>query len=251
MKNQSTLAYINLNAVLRNIQDLCRLDTEAKAMIQGVREAITFNIRGGGRATLVIRDGQCKMTTKKVKDTIHLYFTSCEHFNKMVDGEANPIPLKGLTKLKFLTGTFMELTKRLEYYLRPEPELLEDPAFKLIHTELTLYTAAYAIGAIGNQDPVGHKVAGAIPDGIIAMEIGGGPAVSIQVKQGHLNVVQKKADNPRSIMAFSDMDAAYGLLSGEVDSYTSIASEKLMLSGFIPMLDNLNKLLFKVSEYLK
>ncbi len=250
MKNAETMAYINLHSVLRNIEDLCRLDHESTKLIEGQNLAIRFIVKGGPSATLVFKDNKCKMVRNKVRSTITLYFTSINHFNKMVDGEAMPIPLKGVHKIGFLTGAFMKLTERLEFFLRPDPIQLEDENFKRIHTELLFYTAAFALTAIGNVDPIGKQVAKSIPDGIISMEIGNGPCVAIKASAGSLETRKGLAKSPRAKMAFGDMEAAFALLSGQVDSYTMIAQEKLSLSGFIPMLDNLDKLLFSVSAYL-
>jgi hypothetical protein len=169
----------------------------------------------------------------------------------MIDGKANPIPIKGLTKISFLTGTFTELTKQLEYFLRPDKSLLKDEQFKKIHTELMLYTAAFALTQFGNIDPIGKSIAKSIPDGVIAMEVKQGPAIEIQIEKGHISTKKGNAKSPRARMDFSNMDAAFDLLSGQVDSYTCIASERLALTGFIPMLDNTDKLLFHISAYLR
>ena len=58
------------------------------------------------------------------------------HLNKMFDGNSNPIPLKGFTKLGFLDKEFSKVTDKLEYYLKPTPELLEDPNYLNINTNI-------------------------------------------------------------------------------------------------------------------
>jgi hypothetical protein len=251
MKNVKTMAYINLFSILRNIEDLCRLDEKAKALIKDVDLSIGFTIKNGPKAALVFKNGQCKFVQGKIRTTLKLYFTSYEHFNKMMNNQANPIPIKGLSKISFLTGTFTELTNRLEYYLRPDESLLNDEQFKKVHTELLLYTAAFALTQFGNEDPIGKSIAQSIPDGVIAMEVKQGPAIQINIDNGHILTKKGNAESPRARMDFSDMDSAFGLLSGQVDSYTCIASEHLALSGFIPMLENTDKLLFHISAYLR
>lgn len=251
MKNAKTMAYINLYSVLRNIEDLCRLDDVAKALIADVDLSIAFVIKGGTKAALVFKNGACKFVANRGSANIRLYFASCEHFNKMVEGKAKPIPLKGLLKISFLTGTFTKLTERLVYFLRPDESLFEDSKFKLIHTELMLYTAAYAAINYANIDPVGRTIMTSMPDGVVAIEVKQGPAIKITAKQGYLTGEKEHSKSPKARMAFADMDAAFDLLSGQVDSYTCIASSRLALNGFIPMLAEINKLLFHISAYLR
>jgi hypothetical protein len=52
-------------------------------------------------------------------------------------------------------------------------------------------------------------------------------------------------------MVFSDLEAAGAMLRGELDSYAAIGAEKLVLGGFVPLLDNLNKILGLVPRYLR
>jgi hypothetical protein len=52
-------------------------------------------------------------------------------------------------------------------------------------------------------------------------------------------------------MVFADLEAAGSLLRGELDSYAAIGAEKLELGGFVPLLDNLNKILGLVPRYLR
>lgn len=245
------MAYINLFSVLRNIEDLCRLDELSKEIIKDENVSISFNIKGGVKAALIFKDGVCKFVPNQGRARIRLYFTSFEHMNKMVDGEAMPIPLSGLLKISFLTNKFMKLTERLEFYLRPDENLLEDEEFMQIHTELLLYTAVNAAAQFGNADDVGQLIAKDIANGQVAVEINDGPCVYATVNDGTITVNKGNANEPRARMDFTDYHAAYGLLSGNVDAFTSIASSKLALSGFIPMLDNINKLLFHIAAYLR
>lgn len=245
------MAYINLFSVLRNIEDLCRLDEFSKEIIKDENVSISFNIKNGPKAALVFKDGACTFIPNQGKARIRLFFTSFEHMNKMVDGEAMPIPLSGFFKISFLTKKFMKLSERLEFYLRPEDELLKDAKFMSIHTELLLYTAVNAAAQFANADPIGKLIAKDIPNGQVAVQIKDGPGVCAAVNDGKITVAKGSADAPRARMDFADTEAAYGLLSGSIDAYTCIASSKLSLSGFIPMLDNINKLLFHIAAYLR
>lgn len=62
----------------------------------------------------------------------------------MIEGKGNPIPLKGLTKLSFLTKEFAQLTDKLSSYLRAdEKDLMNPDFFYQINTKLLFYTAFF------------------------------------------------------------------------------------------------------------
>ncbi len=250
MKDQLTLASINLNAVLRNLEDLCKLDEEMKKLISGKNMRIQFQIRGGPNALLSFRDGTCSFKKGTEKCDIKLYFKSPEHFNKMIDGKANPIPLKGLTKINFLKNEFIKLTNRLSFYLKPTEELLKDNKYFTINTILTSYTAFFALGEIGNNDKIGKLNSKRIPNGTILISVANGPSISINASNGHLDTSKEALNNPRSSMYFTNLEIANQLLNGKVDSYTCIATGQLQLKGYIPMIDNMNKILSQVPAYL-
>lgn len=250
MKHDLTLANINLYAVLRNLEDLCAMDAEMKALIKGVKLTIQLTVRGGPKGVLRFDQGKCTFEKGIFPANVNLYFTSPKHFNDMVEGKANPIPLKGISKLHFLTTDFAKLTERLSYYLKPTPELLKNPDYATINTTLTAYTAFFALAEIGNTDPLGKYNGGRIPNGNIAIGIKDGPGICIAAQEGKLTATKGLPANFRASMTFADMETAGKLLNGKVDSYTCIACKTLTLKGFIPMLDNMNKLLGQVPMYL-
>ena len=251
MTDQLTKANINLYAVLRNLEDLCELDNEMKELIKGKNISIQFSVKNGPKAFLSFKDDKCVFTRGKGKCNLKLYFKSPEHFNAMIDGNANPIPTKGFTKIKFLTNEFITLTNKLSYYLKPTEELLQGNSYMKINTILTSYAAFFALCEIGNTDKIGKLNASRIPNGIIGVSVlNGGPSIQISAKNGYLDAKKGTFDSPRSSMIFSDIETANAVLNGNIDSYTCIATGRLQMKGFIPMLDNLNKLLGQVPSYL-
>ncbi|MHC4120235.1 MAG: hypothetical protein ACYSWO_22305 [Planctomycetota bacterium] len=251
MIDERTRAYINLHAVLRNLEDLCRLDHSSQGLVAGTNICIAIFVRKGPKLALEFSADGCRAYSNHRKCDIILFFRSCRHFNDMVDGKANPFILKGFTKVGFLTSKFKPLTGRLAYFLKPTDLLLQDEEYQLINTELTLYTAGYAIAQFGNIDRTGRIIAESIPDGVVSLEIDKGPAVKIEARDGKLGATKGLAKRPRARMRFSDLAAASELLSGYKDSYSCIASGTLALEGYIPMLDTLDKLLFQVDRYLR
>ncbi|MDF2673912.1 MAG: hypothetical protein K0R09_2177, partial [Clostridiales bacterium] len=145
---------------------------------------------------------------------------------------------------------FIKLTDRLSFYLKPTEELLKDNKYFTINTILTSYTAFFALGEIGNNDKIGKLNSKRIPNGTILISVANGPSISINASNGHLDMSKEASKNPRASMNFTNLETANQLLNGKVDSYTCIATGQLQIKGFIPMIDNMNKILSQVPAYL-
>ena len=251
MKDQKALSYINMFAVLKDLEMLCSLDDEAKALAAPKSPvSIGFNVGGDGpKATLSFDGGKCTMTEGK-GGQVKLWLGSPEALNQMVDGEKTPLPYGGFFKLSFLLKNFMQMTDILNKYLRASDEDLKDRAFFEKSTTMMFYLVANALSAIGNYDEIGQISAAKIPDGSIAMEIAGGPCAEIVIKNGHMETFNRKAEKPRAFMIFDSFDTARGLFDGSVESMSALAAGKIVMKGFIPMIDNLNKILSRVAVYL-
>lgn len=253
---ERTLAAINLHAILRDVVDLVLLDPQARRQVSGTRLRLRFDVPGIETGFLVFDNGRASaepspdFVTGHI-DEVRLAFISPGHFNKMIDGKGMPIPTKGFKHLSFLQGPFSKLADRLEHFLRPSPATRADPEQLRISTVLSTYAAFFALAQIGNYDPVGRLNASRIPNGVVRVDIGGGPTVSLKAEDGHLRAVQGELPGTRAWMTFDSMDTADGILSGQLDSYACIGNGSLAVKGFIPMVDNMNKLLTQVSAYLK
>src|SRR5262249_40404600 len=139
-------AYLNLHAVLQNLEDLVKLDGQMAGLIKDWELTIDFVVRHGPSAFLEFKNGTCRHgTTAHERPSVRLYFTSAEHLNRMFDGKASPIPLKGFFRLGFLKTEFSQLTDRLTYYLKPELAKPGDENYLTVSTILTLQTAIYAV----------------------------------------------------------------------------------------------------------
>ena len=250
MKDQNALAYINMFAVLKDLEKLCELDDRAKQLASPAKPiSISFNVGNGPKATLAFENGKCTMT-EGLGGQIKLKLSSPEAFNQMVDGTKNPLPYGGLTKLKFLMNDFKELTDIMNKYLRADEASLKDRKFYEKSTTLMFYLIANALSALGNNDELGKLSASKIPDGSIAMEIVGGPCAEVVVKGGHMTTYNRKAANPRAYMIFADFDTARGLFDGSTEAMSALAAGKIVMKGYIPMIDNLNRVLGRVGVYL-
>lgn len=246
-----TMAYVNLFAVLGTLENLCDLVPDAKSLLKAKAPiSVGFEVRGGPSATLLFENGSCRMQHGCEKCSIKLPFSCCEKFNGLIDGTVTPIPSKGFTKISFLTKTFVPLTELLSKYLKPTKENLQDAQFREISTKLTLYAAAAAIAQIGNEDTSGKFSAGLMPDGDIAINIKDVMGVTVQVKDHRLTTNKEPCKNPRAAMTFSSLDTTWRLLNGEVSAMACICDGSVAMCGMINMIDNMNRILDRVGQYL-
>ncbi|WP_045825741.1 hypothetical protein [Teredinibacter turnerae] len=252
MKDPYTLAHINMFAVLANLQTLCEVDQQAREIISGANVSVSFRIWRGPALTLYFKSGECKALAGATNGDVQLWFRSPDHFNEMIAGTAQPMLLWGFTKVGFLTGPFAALTKRLEYFLKPNSEdLFEESVFRKTNTALALFAAAGAVVAVAKYDPDLQMITNGLPTGDVNFIVEDGPEHVFSCTKGDVAVRAGTVANPRAIMMFRSIDAAFELLNGRTDSFTCIAKGKLQLKGFIPLLDCVDKYLFKVNFYLK
>ncbi len=250
MSDSLVKARCNLFAVLRGIEYLLENDSESAEMVKGTNLSIQFIVKNGPIGNLSIKNGKGEMLEGKHKSNIVLYFTSPDHFNRMIDGKANPIPLKGFTKLGFLTGPFMKLADKLNYYLRPEGDLLKNPDYFKINTEMTAYAAFFALAEIANYDRMGKMSGKSMPDGILQVKVEDGIGIQIKVSRGNLSCTKGDHKDPRAVLSFRNLDVAHQVLNGKLDTFTGLGNGKMSMKGFIPMLDNMNPILDLVPVYL-
>ncbi len=251
MKDTKTLAYINMFAILGSLPRLLELDRRARRLASledGV--SIAFDVAGGPKATFTFDSGKCFVLRGIHECDIHLFFKNCEHFNGMIDGTAMPIPTKGLTKIGFLTKNFTKMTDILSAYLRPTEESLADGKFFNISTSLMLSVIGGAVAEIGNHDKVGMFSASNIDDGTVMLSIKEGPAAYIRSSNHRLTASNEPFERPRAIMEFASMKVARNLFDGKINSFDCIGKQQITMCGFISMLDNVNRILDRVSVYL-
>ncbi len=248
--DETTMAYINLYAVLGTLENLVQVDEEAKALIQNKKISVGFAVNGGPAATLFFDHGSCTLKSGVDHCDIKLPFSSVKKFNGMIDGTVTPIPSRGFTKIKFLLKEFTKLTDILTRYLRASEEDLKDPEFFEKSTVLMFYTIVSAISQIGNHDKVSRTSASYMQDGIIRVAIAGGPVASVCVKNHHLTTVKKAPKAPDAKMEFASIQIARDLFDGKVNSLACVGTGDIRMGGMISMIDNMNRILDRVGLYL-
>lgn len=253
MKDPVTLAYINMYGILGGIEDLCALSPEAKGLIAslpgGKPLAVGFTVRNGPAMTLAFSEQGCGARPGAGSCDIRLPFSGCEKFNGLMDGTVTPFPSKGFTKLKFLTTTFTQLTKLLEQYLRPGPDI-QDPESFDAGTKILFFVIARTLAQIGNHDSIGRFTASNIGDGVIVLSINGGPRAAILVRDHVLTSSREVPENYHAIMEFESLNLARQLFDGKINALAAVGQGLISMRGNLGMLDNVNRLLDRTAFYL-
>jgi hypothetical protein len=254
MGHQDTKACLNLYAVIKNLEDLCAYDPESMALIRDWNLSIGFRVLGGPEAYITFSQGKCKVGRGPLQGaTISLFFATSSHLNNMFDNKGMPpIPLRGFTKLGFLSKEFPKLTKKLEYYLKPTDTLLTDPAYLEMNTRLTLTTATFAVAELAASDPIGRLVSAHLNIGTVVLKIlPEGPATTLTCGHGVVRAEKGEAANPIACMYFKDFKTANDLFNNKIDPFTAVASGSIQLWGQLGTIDSINLLLDRVPGYLQ
>ena len=253
-KDQNVLAHCNLFGVFGAIPELLRIDGEARALVEKHTVSIGFAIKNGPSATLFFQNGAAELREGCKKCGIKLYFSSCKKFNDMIDGVGNPLPVSGFHRIGFLLKVFTKLTDILSAYLRPTPEQLQEPEFLIRSTKLMLHVIAGAVTQVANVDPVGRFSASNIVDGDIRLSIGdeqnGGTAIAVRAEAHRLAVLPEAPEQSFSEMRFADYETARALFDGKINAVAAVGSGQVRVFGMISQIDNVNRILDRVSLYL-
>ncbi len=250
MKDERVLAYCNLFGVFGAIPTLCELVPEVAALIADKKLAIGFAVKNGPHATLSFDNGRVELREGCDGCSIKLYFSSPEKFNAMIDGKGNPLPVSGFWHLGFLMGPFIKLTDLLSAYLRPSEKDLLDPTFFERSTVLMLHVIAGAVAVIGNEDKIGKFSASNIVDGVIALSIGDSYRVGIRAKNHCLTALHTCCEEGFSEMRFDDLRTARDLFDGKINAVAAVGMGRVRIGGMISQVDNINRILDRVSLYL-
>jgi len=245
-------ANLNLYAVLKNLEDLVACDKEMKNLARDWDISIQFSVRKGPRVCVSFRDGACTVERGKCrKPTVRLFFTSPAHLNRMFDGKGNPIPLKGFSRLGFLTKDFPKLTDRLAYYLKPDDALLKNKKYLEMNTRMTLNIAAFALRELAAYDPPSREIASHLGDTFIEMKVlPKGPAVNIRITDGAIEPSKGEAERPMAVMHMKDMKVANDFLNGKSDSFAALALGDVIIRGQIHYIEAITPIFDRIPLYL-
>lgn len=253
MKEPKAMAYVNMYGVLGTLENLCSLDDAASNILRGLKKPVSlcFQVKDGPCCTFHFTQEGCRMTQGDEGCTCKMNFSSPEKFNALIDENKPGLPGKNPVQLlPFLLGPFTQLTNRLAELLRPSEEALKDRAFFEKSTVLTMYTIAGAISALANTDSISQISASYTVDGEVSLGIRDVVQVTISVQNHHFTTIKAPAEHPRAIMEFATIDLAYGLFTGQVSTINEMCKGTIHLRGMLSMVDNINRILNRVSAYL-
>ena len=253
MKEAKAMAFVNAYGVLATLENLCQMDDGAKAICKGLKKpvSICFDVADGPCVTYNFSADGCKMTEGDYGCTCKMKFASPEKFNALIDDSKPGIPVKNIPQvLSFLMGPFTKLTNILTKYLMPSEEDLKSRDFFEKSTILTMYTIGGAICALANNDSISKISASYIDDGDIQMGITDACYVTIRSRNHKLELIKEKPDTPKAIMEFKTIDLANGLFNGTVSTIAELCEGNIYMCGMINMIDNINRILDRVSAYL-
>ncbi len=253
MTENKAMAYVNMYGVLGTLENLCAMDDTAKSILAKLKKPVSlcFSVKDGPCCTFHFTKEGCRMTEGDTGCTCKMCFSGPEAFNALIDSSKPGIPVKNPVQvLAFLLGPFTALTNRLTELLRPSEEAMKDRAFFEKSTILTLYTISGAISALANNDSISRISAEYTVDGDISLGVRDTAHVTIRVKDHHFTTIKEPCKNPRAIMEFASIDLAAGLFAGKVSTINEMCKGTIYLRGMISMLDNVNRILDRVSVYL-
>ena len=253
MTDTKALAFVNMYGVLGTLENLCAMDDTAKNVLKELKKPVSlcFSVKNGPCATFHFTKEGCRMTEGDAGCSCKMTFATPEAFNNLIDASKPGLPVKNPVQvLSFLLGPFTKLTNRLTELLRPSEEAMKDRAFFELSTTLTLYTIAGSISALANNDPISKISAENTVDGEISLGIKDVARITLIVKDHHFTTVKAPSEKPRAIMEFADLDLAAGLFAGKVSTINEMCKGTIYLRGMISMLDNVNRILDRVSVYL-
>ncbi|NLL62850.1 MAG: hypothetical protein GX241_01195 [Ruminococcaceae bacterium] len=253
MVDVRAMAFVNAYGVLATLENLCELDSDAKAICQGLKEPVgfCFDVINGPVFTLNFSKDGCKLTEGDLGCTMKMNFISPKAFNDLIDKSKPGIPTKNPIKtILFLATTFSKLAEILTRYLRPSEADMKNPEFFEKSTMLTMYTIAGAICALANNDEISKISASYIIDGDISMGITDKMYVTVKARNSILSLEKKKAENPRAVMEFTSIELANALFTGTASTMAELCAGNIYMRGMINMIDNVNRILDRVAVYL-
>lgn len=252
-KESKAMAFVNMYGVLATLENLCEIDSEAKAICAQLKKPVSlcFDVHDGPCCTLHFSKEGCILSEGSYGCTCKMNFSSPEKFNALIDNSKPGMPVKNAPQvLAFLLGPFTKLTDRLTKLLMPSEEDLKDRAFFEESTILTFYTIAGALSALANNDSISKQSALYTVDGDVQMGITDVCYATLRVRNNRFETIKEKPDTPRAIMEFNSIDLAYGLFTGTASTMAELCAGNIYMSGMISMVDNINRILDRVAVYL-
>jgi hypothetical protein len=247
------LANLHLHAVLPRLEELVKLDDEARSIAREMNLSVRFRVRKGPSRVVDISNGEVRTSNDpQAKADLGLLFLSCDQLNNLfMDKRAVPIPYKRVTQLGQMKR-FSKLTEILTRYLKPTEVDLKDPAFKRKHVEMTLMVGLAGAAELAKYDAKMEKVVDRLPWGTVQFSVlPDGPYAHARVdEKKNISVGNGIVDDPTASLNINGVDMAAGVLAGTVDTFAALGSEDVGATGLLSLVDEFNALLDRVGHFL-
>jgi hypothetical protein len=247
------LANLHLHAVLPRLEELVKLDEEARSIASQMDLEVRFKVRKGPSRVVQIRDGEVRTSSDpRAKAELGLLFASCDQLNNLfMDKRAIPVPYKGLTRLRQM-GSFSKLSGILTRYLKPAEADLKDPEFKKKHVEMALMAGLAGAAEVARYDRKMEKVVDRLPWGTIQFSVlPDGPHAFVSVDRDKTILVGNGTiADPTANLDINGVDIAAGVLAGTLDTFAAVGREDLRATGLLSLIDEFNALLERVGHFL-
>ncbi len=243
-------AWIYLTGVLPLFEDLVLYDKLAGAAIAGRSLVVQFEVRHGPMAHLDIDADTIRYGPgSHPRPDVRLMFNTPERLNRMFGGEqVRPGLRKGFRHLRFLMGGFPTLAGRLSYYLEGEGSHAVEPDDEMRRFVVGLRLRALLGGAaaVAGHDNWLSDVAQHTPVGKLHMKVlPDGPQGTLEkavYDSTHEFVASfgEVADHPNAIMEFTNLNAAWRVVSGDISFGEAASLGDVHLAGNIVLADQMN-----------
>ncbi|MBA8816299.1 hypothetical protein FHX48_001372 [Microbacterium halimionae] len=250
--DEKVLAAINMHAVFGTLPRLVELVPAAKSLVGELSGPVTLDLSivGGTHSRLIFTPEGIRQGGDALGTRARLYFRSPSHLNAVVAGTSQPLPVAGPRGLRFLTGVFTPLTALLSKYLEPNTEDLAAADFFEASSLLTLNVAANAITIVANDDRSGRFSAAQMSDGELDIEVGNSLRYRISVEAHRLTLVTPAESPARAVFGFADLATAGDVIAGRESALACVCDGRIAMRGYIPLVDNTNRILDRVGQYL-
>ena len=247
------LANLHLHAVLPRLEELVKLDDEARSIARQMKLKVRFKVRRGPSELVEISDGVVRASSDtQASANLGLFFASCDQLNNLfMDKRVTPVPYKGLTQLRQM-GRFSKLSEILTRYLKPAEADLKDPVFKKKHVEMALMTGLAGAAEVAKYDRKMEKVVDRLPWGTVQFSVlPDGPHAFVSVGRDKTILVGNgTVSDPTANLEINGIDMAAGVLAGTLDTFAAVGREDLRATGLLSLIDELNALLDRVGYFL-
>jgi hypothetical protein len=243
-------AWIYLTGVLPLFEDLVLYDEQSRTAIAGRSLVVQFEVRHGPMAHLAIDAGTIRYGSgSHPRPDVRLTFKTPDRLNRMFGGErARPGLRKGFRYLRFLMGGFPTLAGRLSYYLEGEGThgIEADDEARRFLVGLRLRALLGGAAAVAGNDDWLSDVAEHTPVGKLHMTVlPDGPRGTLEkaVHDGTHEFAASYgavADHPNAVLEFTNLNAAWRVVSGETGFGEAASLGDVHLAGNIVLAEQMN-----------